>query len=525
MKSTITFQDLGLSQETIDAIVAMGYTEPSPIQAVAIPKLLKGSDLIGQAQTGTGKTAAFGIPLLEMLKAGDNSLQGLVLCPTRELALQVSRELQKLAGLRKNVRILAVFGGDSIQKQIKSVRDGVQIIVGTPGRMLDLMNRKILKLDTVKMAVLDEADEMLNMGFRDDMEEILGTIPTTRQTILFSATMSPPIMDIAQKYLNKPAHAKVTGEVMTNASIEQIYYEVGSQDKPRLLSSVVRQTAMKSVIVFCNTKKVVDDTVVSLRRTGLQADAIHGDLSQAQRNQVLNAFRRGSLNVLVATDVAARGIDVSNVDAVFNYDIPADRENYVHRIGRTGRAGKSGQAISFVTNSSELRKIRGIEKFSKVTMIKKSPPSSKEIRASYIDNLAGLAESLSVDVSLDHHRKLVEELKAKGIAIEHILAQYLQKICPLEVVDNIPTLREPSGADRDGGGRSGGYRRSSGGGGGSSQGSGNRFFRDKGKSSSNGRSDYKRSDRSSGSSGSSGSSRDSSGGNRSEKKTFKKASR
>lgn len=476
MKHTESFLDLGLSQESLDAITEMGFTKASPIQSEAIPKLLKGHDLIGQAQTGTGKTAAFGIPLIESIQKDDFALRGLVLCPTRELALQVSRELQRLSGTRKYVRILAVFGGDSIQKQIKSIKDGVQIIVGTPGRLMDLMNRKVLNLDTVKMAVMDEADEMLNMGFRDDMEEILGTIPKTRQTILFSATMSPPILEIANRYLNKPAHVKVTGIELTNSMIEQIYYEVSSSEKARLVASLVRNFGMKSAIVFCNTKKAADETVISLRRAGLKSDAIHGDLNQAQRNQVLTSFRNGSLGVLVATDVAARGIDVSNVDAVFNYDIPADREGYVHRIGRTGRAGKSGKAISLVTNQSELRKIRSIEKYSRVNMTKALPPTAKDIRKSYIQQMKDILAKIDGDAKFSHHRKLVEDLKKEDLPIEELLAYFMRDSCPLDVVEPLATIRESVGGSSDKRSSSGNRfhreRRTSSGGSSSSSGSG-----------------------------------------------------
>jgi len=461
MNQTTSFLDLGLSQSSLNAIEKLGFTEPSPIQSSAIPKLLKGHDLIGQAQTGTGKTAAFGIPILESLTSHNNFISALVLCPTRELALQVSKELQKLVGDRHFIRILAVFGGDSIQKQIKSLRDGVDIVVGTPGRIKDLMSRKILVLDQVKMAVMDEADEMLNMGFRDDMEEILSTIPSSRQTVLFSATMPPAIMELAKRYLKKPLHSKVTGDVVTNASIEQSYYEVSMHDKPRLISCLVRQFGMKSVIVFTNTKKAADETVQTLRRAGLKSDAIHGDLGQSQRNQVLNSFRSGSLGVLVATDVAARGIDVSNVDAVFNYDIPMDREGYVHRIGRTGRAGKTGKAISFVSSSGDLRKIRGIESFSRVNMLKKSPPTSKEIRASYVNQMTLLAEQVGTQEEYKHHSKLAEEIIESGVDYKKILAYYLKENCPLDVVDTTHVVRESKSS---GGGRGGNDRgRSSGG--------------------------------------------------------------
>jgi ATP-dependent RNA helicase DeaD len=447
MTLTTSFNELGLNQDSLHAIQGMGFTSPSPIQATAIPKILRGADLIGQAQTGTGKTAAFGLPILESIDESELYLQAIVLCPTRELALQVAREFQRIAGTRKRIKILPVFGGDSIQKQIKALREGTHIVVGTPGRVMDLMDRKILNLSKIRFAIMDEADEMLNMGFRDDMVEILKNTPSERQTILFSATMSPPILEIANTFLRNPETARVTSGEVTNSMIEQTYYETTHSDKPKLLASLVRHLGLKSVIVFCNMKKSVDDTVLSLKRSGLKADAIHGDLNQNQRNQVLGAFRTGTLSVLVATDVAARGIDVSHVDAVFNFDIPQDRESYVHRIGRTGRAGRKGLAISFVTNGSDLRKIRMIEKFSKVDMKRKQAPSAKEIRASFIRQFQEMIEKVKSEETFSHHRKLVEEVKEAGLNLEDLLAYYLKQACPLDVVDRPQSIREPSSSE------------------------------------------------------------------------------
>lgn len=471
MKQEENFDNLGLSQESLNAIDKMGFTVASPIQSEAIPKLLEGRDLIGQAQTGTGKTAAFGIPLLESIEEKDKSLRGLVLCPTRELAIQVSKELIRLTGERKYIRVLPVFGGDPIYKQIKALNDGVQIIVGTPGRLMDLMERKVLNLDTVKMAIMDEADEMLNMGFRDDMEAILSTIPETRQTVLFSATMSPPILDIARRYLRNPAHVKVTGKEVTNSRIEQCYVEVPHGEKARLVASLARHYGMKSAIVFCNTKKAADETVRSLRQAGLKSDAIHGDLNQSQRNQVLTSFRTGHLGVLVATDVAARGIDVSDVDAVFNYDIPGDRESYVHRIGRTGRAGKEGRAISLVSTSSDLRKIRMVEKFSQVKMVKIEAPTSKDIRKSYVEQMGKIAANISGNEDYKHHRKLVEEVIESGVSAEELLAYFMKSACPLDVVDSKIAIREPYEESRGRSGNSANSANSANGRGGSSGGS------------------------------------------------------
>jgi ATP-dependent RNA helicase DeaD len=375
----LNFSELALSQEVQSAITDMGFATATPIQSEAIPHLLNGKDLIGQAQTGTGKTAAFGIPLLESIDCSTREVAAIVLCPTRELAVQVAEELRKLAKYKKGLFISTIYGGDSIQRQLKELKSGPQVVVGTPGRVMDHLKRKTLRLETIEMVVLDEADEMLNMGFREDIESILAQMPVSRQTVLFSATMPKPIMDIARRFQNSPVHIKVVKEELTNASIDQVYYDIPVQAKEPVIARLIEYYDLQRVIVFANMKKTVDDLTEGLNILGISAKAIHGDLNQNQRNAVLTAFRAGSVNVLVATDVAARGIDVSAVDGVFNYDLPYDAEYYVHRIGRTGRAGKLGKSFSFVTGRNDRYRLRDIEDFSKVRIERRNVPTVQDL--------------------------------------------------------------------------------------------------------------------------------------------------
>ena len=339
------FGSLALSHKVMAAIQAMGFEEPSPIQAKTIPPIMEGLDVIGQAQTGTGKTAAFGIPIIEKVQ-DSRHVQALIMTPTRELALQVSEEIAKI-GQFKKIKTLPVYGGQSIDRQIRALRFGVQVVIGTPGRLLDHIRRKTINLDMVKMLILDEADEMLDMGFIDDIMTIMENIPKEgRQTLLFSATMPQQIRTLADRYMNKPAFVTVSKEQLTVPQIDQFYYE--TREKLEGLSIILDAGDMERTIVFCRTKKGADELTASLGARGYMAEALHGDLSQVQRDRVMKKFRTGKIDVLVATDVAARGIDIDDITHVINYDIPQDHESYVHRIGRTGRAGRKGIAISLV---------------------------------------------------------------------------------------------------------------------------------------------------------------------------------
>ncbi len=375
---SVRFDELELEAPIMRAIEEMGFEQASPIQAQAIPVVLSGKDIVGQAQTGTGKTAAFGIPLLQKIDVKNKHLQAIVLCPTRELAIQVSEEIRKLSKFMHGLKVLPIYGGQEISKQIRSLKAGTQVVIGTPGRVMDHMRRKTVKFDHVNMIVLDEADEMLNMGFREDIETILKEIPEERQTVLFSATMPKPIMDIAKTYQKNAEVIKVVKKELTVPNIEQYYYEVKPKNKGEVLSRLLDMYDPKLSLVFCNTKRMVDELVEFLKGRGYFAEGLHGDMKQQQRDRVMNGFRNGRTDILVATDVAARGIDVDDVEAVFNYDVPQDDEYYVHRIGRTGRAGRTGRSFTFVVGK-EVYKLKDIQRYCKTKIIEQSIPSINDV--------------------------------------------------------------------------------------------------------------------------------------------------
>ena len=360
------FENMSLSAEMLKAIKSLGFEEASPIQVQSIKPILNGKDIIGQAQTGTGKTAAFGIPLIEKI---DKSpfVQALVLCPTRELSIQVAEELSQLSKYKKDIKILPVYGGTNIDRQMRNLRRKVNIVVGTPGRVMDLMRRKALKLDLLKIAVLDEADEMFDMGFRDDMKTILEKTNPLRQTCFYSATMDKEIMEFSALYQKNPEIIRIKHKEVTVEKIDQYYLEMAKNMKEEILTRLIDIYDPKLSIVFCNTKKMVDDLVNQLSKRGYLVDGLHGDLKQNQRDLVMKKFRQGRIEILVATDVAARGIDVGNVDVVFNYDLPQDEEYYVHRIGRTARAGRKGKSFTFVVGR-DIYKLKDIIKYTKAEM-------------------------------------------------------------------------------------------------------------------------------------------------------------
>ncbi len=375
---TTRFEDLPLSKEILKAVEDMGFEEASPIQALAIPRIMEGCDIVGQAQTGTGKTAAFGIPILEVLDPREKKIQALILCPTRELAIQVAEEISALAARKRGVFVLPVYGGQPIDRQIKALARGVHIVVGTPGRIMDHMERKTLNFAKVRLTVLDEADEMLDMGFLEDIEHILEHTPQGSQRVFFSATMPPAILELAKRFLKDPEFIKITQKLMTVPSVEQIYFEVRPHQKMEALGRLLDASGLRKAIVFCSTKRGVDELTAQLQLRGFQADGLHGNLSQTQRDRVMGRFRSGGLEILVATDVAARGIDVEDVDAVINYDIPNDVENYVHRIGRTGRAGRSGKAFTFVC-AREHHKLRDIMRYTKAHIVQSQVPTPRDV--------------------------------------------------------------------------------------------------------------------------------------------------
>ena len=374
----LKYQDANIRQEILRATKEMGFEVMTPIQEQAIPILLEGKDIIGQAQTGTGKTAAFAIPMIQRIDPEVRRPQGIILCPTRELAIQAAEEIRKLTRYLHGVKVLPIYGGQDISRQIRALSQGVQIIVGTPGRVMDHLRRHTIKTNEIRMIVLDEADEMLNMGFREDIETVLRDMPEQRQMALFSATMPQAILDITGTYQKDAVYVKVTPKEITVAAIKQAYYRVARKDKFEALCRLIDYYQPAKSLIFCNTKKMVDEITGLLKDRGYEAEGLHGDLSQNQRDTVMNLFRGGRCAILSATDVAARGIDVSGVDAVFNYDVPEDVEYYVHRIGRTGRAGRAGRSFTLITGR-EIFKIREIERICHTTIKERKIPAPKDI--------------------------------------------------------------------------------------------------------------------------------------------------
>jgi ATP-dependent RNA helicase DeaD len=403
------FIDFNLSKETQKAIAQMGFEEATPIQSQAIPAIMGKKDIIGQAQTGTGKTCAFAIPAVEMLDKDAEHVQVLVLCPTRELAIQTAEEFMNVTKYKDNIRILPIYGGQSIDRQIISLKKRPQIVIGTPGRIMDHMRRATLKLSNISMLVLDEADEMLSMGFQEDLDVILQKTPAEKQTVLFSATMSRSILEITKKYLKNPEHIKITHKELTVPSVEQFYIEVREQFRMDVLSRVIDGNNYNLSLVFCNTKKRVDELVTGLQTRGYSAEALHGDMRQSERDAVMAKFRNGDIHVLVATDVAARGIDVENIEAVFNYDIPNDEEYYVHRIGRTGRAGKAGKAYTFMSGR-EIYKIKDIQRFTKAVIRQIEPPTHFDIEESRMGALLKLISDSTKEGKYEKYAPYVEQI-------------------------------------------------------------------------------------------------------------------
>ena len=468
---TIRFEDLDLDARILRAVTDMGFEAASPIQAQSIPLELQGLDIIGQAQTGTGKTVAFGIPLLQKVDPNNKKPQAIILCPTRELAIQVSDEIRRLAKYMHGIKVLPIYGGQEISRQIRSLKDGVQVIIGTPGRVMDHMRRKTVKLDEIHTVVLDEADEMLNMGFLEDMETILSELPEERQTMMFSATMPQAIADIARKFQKSPELVKVVKKELTVPKVTQYYYEVKPKNKLEVMCRLLDLYDPKLSVVFCNTKKQVDELVQELQGRGYFADGLHGDLKQEQRDRVMKNFRTGRTDILVATDVAARGIDVDDVEAVFNYDIPQDDEYYVHRIGRTGRAGREGRAFSLVVGR-EVYKLREIQRYCRTKIVPQPIPSLNDITEIKAEKVLDQIPEIIRDCNLDKLVRIVEKRvleedyttldlaaallrMAMGEESEELVEEYM----PLRSLDELDDY-DRNGRGRGGrGGRGGNYDR------------------------------------------------------------------
>ncbi len=404
-----SFSELNLSTEVNKAIEDMGFEEATPIQSQAIPYILEGRDVIGQAQTGTGKTAAFGIPTLEMIEADNKEVQTLVLCPTRELAIQVSEEIKRLGKYKRGIKTLPIYGGQSINRQIKALKKGVQVVIGTPGRIMDHMRRGTLKIDNLKTIILDEADEMLNMGFIDDIETILSGIKGNPQTIFFSATMPKSILKLKNKYQKNSKMVKVAHKQLTVPNIEQAYFEIKRGKKLEVLSRLIDMHTPELALVFCNTRKQVDELAIKLQARGYFVDGLHGGLNQSQRDRVMGKFKNGTIEILVATDVAARGIDVDDIEIVVNYDLPQDEDYYVHRIGRTGRIGKTGLAFNFVVGK-EIYKLKSIEKHTKTNIERRRVPSDNDVKEIKMDLLLNKVTGILEKENLTREIKLIESL-------------------------------------------------------------------------------------------------------------------
>lgn len=448
-----------IDERILRGVREMGFDGFTPIQEQTIPSLLLGEDIIGQAQTGTGKTAAFGIPLLQKVDPELRKLQCVILCPTRELAIQAAEELRRIAKYLQGVKILPVYGGQEIGKQINGLR-GVQVIVGTPGRVMDHMRRHTLKLKDVKMVVLDEADEMLNMGFREDMELILGQIPGEHQTALFSATMPKPILEITGQFQKNARLIKVAAKELTIPLVSQRFYRVKRQDKDAACIRLLEYYQPSLCLIFCNTKVKVDELTEIINAAGFNAEGLHGDMSQHQRDAVMRRFRSGSTKVLIATDVAARGIDVDNVEAVINYDIPQDIEYYVHRIGRTGRAGKTGRSFTFAS-ANELYRIREIERICHTTIEeKKLPGASKVLKAKadkYLNRAWELHEHEDMDLMKSYLRLKMDENECDALELAAAMLKLQVGDKGQEIEADRPLRRDSRSGGRSG---NGGCRRS-----------------------------------------------------------------
>ena len=468
-KKQLKFNEFNLSASLLAEIEKAGFVEASPIQEQTIPLALEGKDVIGQAQTGTGKTAAFGLPTLEKIDVDNTVIQALVIAPTRELAVQSQEELFRF-GRSKGVKVRSVYGGSSIEKQIKALKSGAHIVVGTPGRLLDLIKRKALKLNHIETLILDEADEMLNMGFLEDIEAIISRVPEERQTLLFSATMPDAIKRIGVQFMKEPEHVKIAAKELTTELVDQYYIRVKEGEKFDTMTRLMDVEQPELAIVFGRTKRRVDELTRGLKIRGFRAEGIHGDLDQNKRLRVLRDFKNGNLDVLVATDVAARGLDISGVTHVYNYDIPQDPESYVHRIGRTGRAGKSGQSITFVA-PNEMGYLQIIENLTKKRMKGMKPATAEEAfqakKQVALKKIERDFEDESIRTNFEKFgkdaRKLAAEFSPEELAM-YILSLTVQdpdSLPEVEIAREKPLPFKPSSGGFGGkgkGGRGNGYR-------------------------------------------------------------------
>jgi ATP-dependent RNA helicase DeaD len=427
--SKVLFTELPLSREVLKSIEEMGFETATAIQGEAIPPIMEGRDVIGQSGTGTGKTIAFAVPAVEKIDGANSAPQALILCPTRELCIQVAEQVGKLGKHTKGLRALPIYGGQAYDRQLFGLKRGAQIVIGTPGRLIDHLERGSLKLDQVKLVVLDEADEMLDMGFQEDMDKILERVPEERQTLLFSATMQPGIRRLAQRYLTNPLAIKSTPENLAMPAIEQAYMEVRGPLKLEALARVLDFHRVKLGIVFCNTRIGVDELVQHLQARGYSAEGLHGEHKQAMRDRIMARFRSRAVEILVATDVAARGIDVKDIEMVVNYDLPKDEEDYVHRIGRTGRAGKSGLALSFASGK-DLFRLRNIERFSKSKITRRPVPTLDQVESAQHSVLLDKVRETVAAGGLERYAALVDTLSEGEISVSDVACALLKMALP-----------------------------------------------------------------------------------------------
>ena len=463
------FTDLGLRAELIEGIHRLGFESPSPIQAETIPTALSGVDIVGLSQTGSGKTAAFGLPALNMIDVDLQQTQVLVLCPTRELAVQVCEEINRLASALKGFTSVPVYGGAPIDRQMRALRKGAHVVVGTPGRVMDHLRRKTLRTDAIGLCILDEADRMLDMGFREDMEVILGDMPESRQTLFFSATMNRGVEGLIRTFSKNPQEISIERKALTVDTIEQTYYEVRNRSKIEVLCRLLDLEINPRGIVFCNTKQMVEDATEALTARGYVADRIHGDITQANRERVIKRFKDGSVELLVATDVAARGLDIDDVDIVFNYDLPHDPEDYVHRVGRTGRAGRSGKSVTFVYGR-DIYRLEAIERYTRQVVKRMPIPSLEDVEGRKADKVFNQVRSALEEGTFKRHDDLVDRLLDAGHTPTDIASALFdllgsdegregEKIAEdNEAFDPNPQRKGGQGGGKKGGGYKGGYK-------------------------------------------------------------------
>lgn len=430
------FSELGLSSEILKAVEEMGFENATDIQAQAIPHILQGRDVLGRSNTGTGKTAAFGLPAIDMVDPSNRNPQILILSPTRELDIQIATELRKFSKYKEGVKIVPVYGGQPIDRQIQLLKRGCGIIVGTPGRVMDHLRRKTIKLNNIKMVILDEADEMLNMGFKEDIEEILTGLPKEQyQMTLFSATMPDSILEIAQKFQEDPITVEIKSAQRTIDTVEQVYYECGRGKKTAALRILLNSLDPELTMIFCNTKKMVDELVDELNLYDIKAIGLHGDMKQMFRTRVMDQFRTGNYPILIATDVAARGIDVDNIDLVVNYDIPQDNEYYIHRVGRTGRAGRRGKAITLIAGKRQRQFIRDIMKYTKTNIAHCVLPSTEQLLEENKNNFINEVKKACTENINEESIEIANEILGDGIAIENVLSALISMLYKPEVID------------------------------------------------------------------------------------------